>query len=88
MYFVVITENVKIFPIALHTMNLWRQNRTQTPSSFLFWEWHNVFSASINTIDLLEFDNSTQLPLSNGLYSDIEMQENMQPLLEKQMQTV
>lgn len=36
---------------------------------------------SINTIDLLEFDNSTQLPLSNGLYSDIEMQNNMQTLL-------
>lgn len=40
---------------------------------------------SISTIDLLQFDSATQLPLSNGLYSDIEMQEHMQQLPEKQM---
>lgn len=40
---------------------------------------------SISAIDLLQFDSATQLPLSNGLYSDIEMQEHMQRLQEKQM---
>lgn len=52
---------------------------------FIFRESRNASSASINIIDLPEFDNSTQLSLSNDLYSDIEMQgEKRQPLLDKQ----
>ncbi len=67
---------------------LYGQSGTQITFSFTSSGDRVMYSVSVDTIDLFEFDNYTPLSWFNGLYSDIEIQNNMQTLLREQMQTV